>query len=420
MRLFFLLFIVVGTFCYSQNFTYKAKLPNIDSSAYYNILLTPEITSKLNSNFSDIRIYDDNRKEIAFIFLNTQTTSLITKTFEFQILASIHQKLKKLTQLIIYNPNKSKVENILLIVQKPKVYDFQLMISGSDDQKNWNVIKNVTTYLLEKSDSAYSELRITALPATNFKYYKIIIYDNNKINIKVKSCFNFRVEDFTNESYIKLPQPTIEQFDNLEEGKTILTVKFNEPHYLDKLIFYISEPKIYYRKAEIYHHDTLSGRKINIQFLNQTKKFFYLSSDTVNEIVFSKFFAKEFYVLIFNNDNTPLKIAKVEAFQLKNYLVAYLKAKHSYELNFGNSAVRAPLYDLKFFIDKIPSFRKEITPYSIEKIKFSLSEREKKLQITETILWVIFIFVIVILAFITIKLYISSKKSENDNIAGTS
>jgi len=171
----------------------------------------------------------------------------------------------------------------------------------------------------------------------------------------------------------------------------------------------VSEPQIYYRKAEISQKDSVTGRKIYMQFFNPTQKEFYLNSDTTNEIMLQRFYSKTLYLTIYNNDDLPLKFSKVEAFQINNYLVAYLKEGQKYYLRFGNSNLPNPVYDIKFFSSKIPQIRPYIEPLNVTSYKTN-QQTNKSIKVAKTILWIVFFLVIALLAGISIKLFLNKRK----------
>ena len=58
-------------------------------------------------------------------------------------------------------------------------------------------------------------------------------------------------------------------------------------------------------------------------------------------------------MVISNEDNPPIKITGIRAFQHAEYIIAYLEANKSYTLTFGDSLAQAPVYDLTYFKDSI-------------------------------------------------------------------
>lgn len=407
-KILILIFLACFFKSYSQNFLFEAQISPVDSSGFYNIFLPPAITSKLNNKFSDIRLMDKKDREIPYLNFNFQNNLNRANLNELEIIENQHKKIKKFIQLLIQNNSNNPVENLILLVEKPKVTECWITISGSDDQLNWFVIKTNSRYQPEKSDSTRAEIYINDLKTSNFKFYKIILFDNNKHTFEVNKIYSYK-KIIQNYQFTKLTSTTISQDDSTEKGKTILKIDFSEPQYIDKIVFYISDPAIYYRKAEISQKDSMTGRKIYMQFFNPTQKEFYLNSDTTNELMLQRFYSKTLYLTVFNNDDLPLKFAKVEAFQIKNYLVAFLKEGQKYFLRFGNSNLPNPVYDIKFFSSKIPQIRPDIEPLDISSYQ-TTKQTNKSIKVAKAILWIFFFLVIALLAGISVKLFLNKRK----------
>lgn len=397
----------------AQDFLFQAEIPAVDSSGYYHIFLPPIITSKLNSKFSDVRIFDKKNREIPYLRLMDEEIYETSQADELEILENDYKRLKKFSILTIHNTQKKKIDNLVLIVDNPKNSEAWINISGSDDQKMWTVLKNNARYMPELSDSDYSEIRITDLPETQFEFYKIIIFDYNKTVFNVDKVLNFNLVSRKAE-FVPLPTPTISQDDTSERTKTVLKIEFQQPQYIDKLKFEVSYPPVYLRKADIVKRDTFSGRRIKLMLFDQNQKDLYLSSDSSNEVHLSRLNAKTLYLIVTNNDDFPLKFSKVTAYEQKEILVAYLIAGQTYNLRFGNSNLPSPVYDLKFFKNKIPAICTEITPINV-KTYATKHKNEKAIRIAKTALWIIFAFVVVILTLISVRLFILSKKGNNDS-----
>ncbi|QNL51441.1 hypothetical protein H8S90_07655 [Olivibacter sp. SDN3] len=63
--------------------------------------------------------------------------------------------------------------------------------------------------------------------------------------------------------------------------------------------------------------------------------------------------ADQLYITINNEDNRPLQLTKVGAWQRKKELVTYLEAGKSYQLFLGKQDAAAPYYDLSSVEERI-------------------------------------------------------------------
>ena len=396
----------------AQKFMYTADIDNVDTSAYFHIFLPPAVTSKLNYKFSDIRIYDEKGTEVPYIRFSEDQLFKTAKARELKILVNQYKRTKKYTQVLVHNPQKYKINNLVLVIDNPKNAEVWINVAGSNDRKNWNVLKNNARYLPEYSDSAKAEVRIIELPETNYDYYRIFVFDYGRYVFNVHNVINYDIGQKNNE-FVELPKPDFFQDDTSELNKSIINIKFDEPQYVDKLQFWIKSPSYYLRKAEITKKDTTSGKKIRLQLYDQNQEDFYLCSDSSNVLLLSRYYVQNMFLIVYNNDNQPLKFSDIRAYQRKEYIIAHLEKGKKYTVRFGNKNVAPPIYDLKFFKNKIPAKCPEI---SVSNIKKAVDEKNKKknIYIDPVYLWIVFGIVIIILTLISIKVFLLNKKKTND------
>lgn len=409
-----LLFILTSVSVFSQDFIYHANLPTVDSSGYYHIFLPPNVTSKLNHKFSDLRIFDKNENEVPYIRLSEDEMYKTAKSYEIKILQNDYKRTKKHSFLLIHNDKLLSINNFVLEVDNPQNAEAWLNIAGSNDLKNWNILKNNSRYMPEYSDSATAQIRINDLPESNFEYYRLMIFDFNKVIFNVKKVLNFDIAE-TNVEFVEVQKPTFIQDDTSESNLTIVQITFTEPQYIDKIWFEITEPKNYLRKAEITKKDSTTGKRIRLQFYDQNQRDFYLCSDSTNELLLSRYYAKNMFLIVSNNDDSPLKFSDITAYQQKEYIVAYLETAKEYEILFGNKNIPAPIYDLKFFKNKIPA-KCPVVQIQDAVLISDNANNAKIVSIKPVFLWIIFFVVIALLAGISIKMFLFSKKENNNKV----
>ena len=410
-RIILISFLILGFWTLrSQDFMYQAELPIVDSSGYYHIFLSPDVTSKLNYKFSDLRIFDKKNNEIPYIRLAEDEIYKTAKSRTVKILQNEHKVIKKHTYLLVHNSNMQLINNFDIIVNNPMGAEAWINISGSNNLKNWNILKNNARYMPEFSDSVTAEIRIDDIPETKFEYYRIFIFDYNKTIFEVQKVLNYDIPK-REVKFVELDNPSFTQDDSTEANQTILKLFYDNPQYIDKIKFYIKSPDNYLRTAEIVKKDSATGKRIRLQFYDQNQKDFYLCSDSINEILLSRYYAQNLFLIINNNDDKPLQFSKVRAFQREEFLVAYLEKGKNYSVYFGNKNVPPPIYDLKFFKNKIPVICQEIPIKNIILID-EQSKDKSKIKVKAIYLWIAFGVVILILAGISFKMFASKKTDD--------
>ena len=170
--------IAFSTSVFSQDFKWKSKIDDVKKSGFHNILLSPSLNSKLNYEFSDIRIYDNENSEIPYL-LRTEVAVVYKQLFkEYKIVSK--KSVKGSTQVIIKNQLKSKVNNVNIVIKNSNVQK-KVKLFGSDDQKNWFVIKDDYLFYSIYSDEETSEIQLMDFPLSDYAYFKIEV-DDTKVH----------------------------------------------------------------------------------------------------------------------------------------------------------------------------------------------------------------------------------------------
>ncbi|HSY75746.1 MAG TPA: hypothetical protein VK890_02750, partial [Bacteroidia bacterium] len=179
---------------YAQSYTWQAKLDSITSDGFYKIQLTPAITSKTQPSFSDLRIYDVQNKEVPYI-LQVEKPATYAELFKEYKISSL-EKEKKLTRLILENPEKKKIDNIQLVIKNADVTN-SLRLSGSDDKKQWYIIKDNYVISDVYSNQATSTVKIFDFPLSDYQFFKIEISDSASpaLNILKAGYYDSYTED---------------------------------------------------------------------------------------------------------------------------------------------------------------------------------------------------------------------------------
>ena len=185
-----------------------------------------------------------------------------------------------------------------------------------------------------------------------------------------------------------------------------MLLQFDDSYQVNKIIIDAEGVKYFKRNFSVY-----SGNKSNYDFLLDG----YLSSDSPNSFIINS--RKNSLLLTINNeDNIPLKVKAVEAFQLNISLLIYLQANKKYHLYFGDSTAQSPKYDLQFFADSIKINPTEVSFGSIEKNKLSGNSGDSHSSgYSKLALWIIIIGILLVLCFFTFKMVKEVDKRKESN-----
>jgi hypothetical protein len=137
---------------------------------------------------------------------------------------------------------------------------------------------------------------------------------------------------------------------------------------------------------------------------------FDISSTDFNSILLSTVKANDLLLVIENEDNPPLTLQKINAYQLNRQLVAWLEKEKSYTLFMGNEKASAPVYDLAYFENKIPAQTPLLNVTLIESSQSTSQSFELSWFTQKRIIWIALTGVIILLGVMTMRLVKDMKK----------
>ncbi len=393
-------FCLISTQLHSQgNYAYKAELDTIKQTAFYKIDLPPGVVAKCKAGLEDIRIFDEEGKQASYLIKN-DFPSFVNENFtQFPIL-SIRKEADKQTHIIIQDIITKPVSDLLLFIKNTDAQR-TFSISGSNDRQHWFVIKeNIALDNSFKNDGE-NVLQTLSFPLSTYKYFQLTILGENVLpfNIVKAGVYNNSV---VYGKYVRIRTPVLSQKDSTDKNSYI-HIQFDDKYLVNKLTITAAGAKYFKRPITIYEG-------ANDEFLTNN----YLSSDAENAFIIN---AKndQFTIVINNEDNIPLKINTVDAFQLNTCLLTYLQTGKHYYLSFGDSLATTPKYDLQFFADSISKTPLELQVNDIERITTPapVAPAGKNNQL---ILWVIITAVLLILSLFTFKMAKEVNKRKADNL----
>jgi hypothetical protein len=162
--------------------------------------------------------------------------------------------------------------------------------------------------------------------------------------------------------------------------------------------------------------DTSSVPHTGEEYFDQFKKEFYIGSLKSNRINLWDYKAKKIEFVVENKDNQSLIFYKANAYQIKNYIVTYLKPDETYTIKFGSVEANFPSYDLPYFQDTIPVVLPEAYIDNIQINKDNNTKIKPIWNFSVKYLWYPIGAIVLILILISIKLirekFVNNKKTE--------
>lgn len=385
----------------AQHYKWQANVDNVSDKGFYNILIPPSINGNLNTDFTDIRLFDDKNKEIPYLH---RTEIPITNKLLFKEYKIVSKEIVKgcCTRIVLENKERGKINNVSIAIKNADVQK-KFKLSGSDDKKVWFVIKDNYLFHSIYSDSEISEIKLLNFPLSNYPYYKIEINDSVSAPINILKIGYYDTYSEKGK-YVEVPEVMVSQEDSIKLKKSFVKISFGTNQVIDKLDLEITGPAYYLRKANICElkKDSIKKRK-SFSYFNQLQEI-NLASNELNTIYFSNLKTKELYLIIDNADNQALQVRSAKAYQLNNYLTAYLEKGKKYVLKYGDDKLAAPNYDLKYFQDSIPPNTPLISTGKITGLIKDEIQAESSWSKNKAILWVAIGLVVVLLTMMSVKM----------------
>lgn len=374
-------------------FRQKSNLPSPGTAGFYSISPAPAFTKYSKTDLSDIRIVDEEGKQVPFIWQPMKQTVNATYFIEVPIL--LNRTDTAVTTLQFDLANTDGTDQLQLTIANTAVMR-SASLSGSNDRNNWYIISENLLLAGSAKDSADQFLQTISFPYSKYQYLKLQIYNAKsdpvhvlKAGIHIDSTFTSGLPFHTN------PGTSFSQSDTTRES--ILVINNPESHLTERFAFRISGTRFYKRDGYVYDNE------------NRLLATFQVSSDRSSTVNFSPNKSKLFRVVIENGDNPPLQFDAIRAEQLSRQMVAYLHPGKQYSLLTGDSNVIAASYDLAHFTDSIPEVipvlaHAEVIPNEVVEVRTA--------SYKDYWIWPFIIIMILLLGYLSLRLVHEMKKRE--------
>ena len=391
-------FFIISQASAQYNFKFTAGVSKIQVDDFYKISLPPVVVSKCNPTLSDIRIMDEEGKQVPYLLKIDEAVKTKGNVMSLPILLARKQKDKQ-THIIIGNTTGKGLNGLVLSIKNMEAHR-SFSVSGSDDSAHWFIIKE-NIYLENESGIGNENIHYSlSFPKSNYRYFQLIIIGQNILPFNMVKA-EVKSEDLLEGNYLEVPTPVIFQNDSSNKFSYVVA-QFNESFQLNKIAIRAEGPKYFNRPVEIADLDAPAIITHG-----------YLCSDSANVFLINSKSAR-LAITIKNDDNHPLKIKSVQGFQLTARLLAYLQKDRHYYLYFGDSSLAQPSYDLKFFSDTAEKNPIEITLKNIELNKIpGAAAQSPRFNYQRIILWLSLILALLVLSFFTFKFLSEINKGKN-------
>lgn len=391
-----------------EGYRFYSNLDSIQESGLYKIFLSPIINGSTKIDYSDIRIINDNDKWVPHTLHKAMVNNDKESVKSNLTFSTIGNNKTNSTYLINY---KGKAINNFAIKLRNTTAERYCTLSGSDNNQNWYVIND--SVLINPSESNTDGLNTFNLnfPKSTFLFYKLNILNGNKDPYEINEIATYKNGDdnlYQNIEPAINPSTTIIQKDS---GKIsyIKVTQLNQFHF-DGIKMELKGSKYFERRMEIYEPKGYESSFANRGKLLQSFTFSN-NSDLSFEHPLSN--AIDFYILIYNEDNIPLKIESVRTTLKERYIKTYLEKGVAYRLIMDNENATQPSYDISAI--KIKDKERIIAIKHVA--EFAQLKKVESKNNSTWLLWVSLTVGLAVLLLLTKKMITEvNKKNINDTI----
>jgi len=382
--------IFLPLFCGSvraQTFNYRADLDSVYQSGFYAFSITPELSSMLKTDFSDLRIRDKTGNPVPWLAAGNLPVLRPELLKALDIVQNTTTDSGQ-TLLIVRNDPKDKIDGFYIRFRNAAV-SRTINLSGSHDGIKWySIIENVSLErrFIQDRDSFLENI---SFPLSSYTFYRVIIYNGKNDPLDILSVQK-RVSRDTPVAHALVQNPTV-NFIRKDSNK-VSRISIGNPHrfHISHLSIQVKAPRFFKRQVDILASDFLVGN-----FTISSDSLFHLSLPLLNDSLIT--------IRIYNEDNPPLNISSITTAQDPEQIIAWLDSGKSYQLDMMSADAKPPWYDLVNFKDSIPENIKQIGVSHIVYVP-ALRTIPANDHFKMSWLWVTLAVVLIVLVFFTIRL----------------
>jgi len=391
--IFLILFVQYG---FAQ-IVWKADLPVVEKSGYYNVELNQEL---IGAGLKYLKIWDDNNNETPYFIRLTDPIKEISNFENFDLIKNTAKD--SVNSIIVSNKSLENLNRFCIILQQAETRKYA-SLRGSNNLKQWYIVKSRTILqgFTGQSDEN-TEMLIIDFPQGNYRYYEITLWNDQKSPLEVLKVGKIKNSNiygnFTEIDYGKL---VIENSSN--DKNTCLS--FPDLKYtccINEIEFGIKNKPDYYRQATL------------IDSASYNRNFFYLSSGNANIFFIDDFFfTPQTRIIIENRNNPPVSIDSVKLYGLCRYACLYLEAGKKYQLSLDSKEPVSAAYDIEYFRNEIPADIPVLKVNNLQSIPEKVAPKRAPTLLEQPLfLWSVIILVGAFLVFICVLMIREMKKKK--------
>ena len=355
-----------------QPYTFRTALRDVPAAGFYKVMITPAISAYTTPDSRDLRIADAADGEVPYLY--GDNLPLRQGGFHPFAIAGRSKGADGHTHLLLRNDAPRAINELLVKVRNTAAIR-TASVSGSDDGATFFSLRDSVMLHATSDDDGDTAYCVVQLPRTTYPFLQLTIFDEGLLPLDVAAA-GIYTDSTLGAQYTAVPPPSLRQKDS-SDHRSYIFLHADMPYRIDRMTFVFGGPRFYKRTATLYSGGMEVAHFTATHLMPATA---WVRLHHVSDAV----------LVVDNEDAPPLRLQAVHTAQLQEYLLAYLEPGKEYVLRFGDTALPAPVYDLRYFKDSISQMTPpELWPgNAITKVQTAAPEIRKPF-IGTGILWII-------------------------------
>jgi hypothetical protein len=396
----FMLFVCAISLGQMSEYHYKIGLTGVKND-WHRIALPNSVFEELDTSLNDIRIFGitsrNDTLEVPYL-LKIKSEEIKNTTVSFR---KINESFNASGHFFTFEIPSETPINLIKLDFEQQNFDWQVLLEGSQDNKEWFTISKDYRILSINNDlSSYQFSRIS-FPDSKYRYYRVFI------ETKDKPILNSATIDFKETKDADYQNYEISKFQssrNSATKKTEIEITLKERVAVSFLKLNVEDSFDYYRPITIQHLtdsvQTEKGWKSNYQMLSTNT----LSSIEESSFRFKSRLLQKLKIIISDGDNEPLSINAAETKGYVHELLGRFTQPAEFFLVYGNDKPIKANYDIAKFENTIPKKSIELKLMEPQLIEKAATNTVSPLFENKLWLWLIMGLIILVLGYFSLKM----------------
>ena len=311
------------------------------NDGYLRVSVDGEVYRHAQRSLADLRLVDDLGKEVPYsIYAQRETTtheSYEPKIFNRAVLPGAYSTLT-------LDLEQETESNTLVLRTSSRNFKRRVEISGSNDRKQWFVLK-ADGYIFDFSGDQKIHLTTIKYPDSKYRYLRVKVWNGKEEPLTIEGASLSRVKITPARRAVRgVRLHSREEDAKLKAAICVLDLSYEN---LPADFLMIDTPEENFsRMVEIQGGNDLKTWESSQQgdlYRFRTDKY----SVEKKTLRFQEMRCRYLKLLIYNHDDPPLKLASFEVQSVEEDLVCRAQPDRSYSLYYGNPQAHAPRYDFE-------------------------------------------------------------------------